>query len=181
MASTQARPGRRRAHRWRSLATLVVPVLLLVAGCVALVLWLSGSSQEPSASERVQRCKTEHEVDDVAVSTAPEQVLERCAWPPPGDDPDGYHEIAVSIKERLQGGEGVVAYTFAAPCERLAYLLSDGSALREADAGQVVNGRTGGPVELTPELLELVPELSPGTLAVLTSRAQPVVDVACIA
>jgi hypothetical protein len=36
-------------------------------------------------------------------------------------------------------------------------------------------------VELTAELLELVPELSPGTLAVLTTPAQPVVDVACVA
>jgi hypothetical protein len=179
MPSTQARPGRRRAHRWRSLAVLVLPVLLLVAGGVALVLWLSGRSQEPSAAERVQQCQTEHEVDDAPMAAVEDQVLERCAWPAPGDNPDGYHEIAVTIRE-LEGDEPLVAYTFAAPCERLSYELSGGPAAREVDAGQVVDGRTGGPVKLTSELLELVPELSPGTLAVLTSPGQPVVDVACV-
>lgn len=181
MPSTQGRHGRGRAHRWRSLALLVVPVVLLAAAGVALVLWLLRGSDEPSASARVERCQDEHEVDDEPLAAAEDQVLRRCAWPAPGDAADGYHEIAVTIRGRLDGSEPLVAYTFAAPCERLTYELSDGSSPREVDAGQVVDAKTGGPVELTPKVLELVPELSPGTLAVLTTPAQPVVDVACSA
>lgn len=87
----------------------------------------------------------------------------------------------MTVRARIDGVEPLVAYTFAAPCERLTYELSGGSPPRGVDAGQVVDGQTGGAVELTPEILELVPELSPRTLAVLTTPAQPVVDVACAA
>jgi len=58
--------------------------------------------------------------------------------------------------------------------------LAGGSGPTRVDAGQVVDAATGGPVDLTPELLEVVPELSPGTLVVLTIARRRLVDVSCV-
>lgn len=159
---------------------LVVTTLVLVGGGVATLLWWSSREQAPSSSDRVQECEAGHEVGDVPLTISGDQVLGRCAWPAPGLDPDGYHEIAVTVREHQDGDSRLVAYTFVGPCERLSYRLADGPQ-REVDAGQVVDGASGGPVTLTPELLAMVPELSPGTLAVLTTSDEPVTAIQCVA
>ena len=179
MSTARARPGRRRALSWRR---FVPPVLggLLVLGVAATLWWWLGPRPEPTAAERVSACQRAHGIQQRALTSAPVQVLRRCAWPAPGDEADGYHEIAVSVSEHeVDGSQDRVAYTIASPCARLAYELN-GVGPAQVDTGQVVDGATGGPVDLTPELLEVVPELSPGTLVVLTTGGSRLVGVACV-
>lgn len=159
---------------------LVVIALVLVGGGVALVLWWVDSNESPSSAERLQECEAEHLVGEDPLRRPGDQVLGRCSWPAPGPDPDGYHEIAVTLREHHDVDKRLVAYTFVGPCQRLGYRLGDGPR-QDVTAGQVIDGRSGGPVTLTPELLALVPELSPGTLAVLTTPDEPVTDVHCLA
>ena len=159
------------------------PVLggLLLLGVAGALWWWLGPQPEPTAGERISACRRAHEITQQTLTEAPEQVLRRCAWPAPGDDADGYHEIAVTVTEhQLDGGADQIAYTIASPCSRLAYELAGGSGPTRVDAGQVVDAATGGPVDLTPELLEVVPELSPGTLVVLTIARRRLVDVSCV-
>jgi hypothetical protein len=183
MSAAAPPPGRRRAGgRGRRLVwplALVAVALLLVAGVVALLLWWLSPDDEPTADERLADCRSEHEVEEQAVVESGEQVLRRCAWPPPpGVGGDGYHELELTVLEQEDGP--LVAYTVTGPCERLAYRLGDAADEHEASAGQVVDGGSGGAVELTPEVLDVVPELSPRTLAVVTTDAQPVTEVRCV-
>jgi len=177
-AAERARPGRRRARTWRR---FVPPVLggLLVLGVGGGLWWWLGPEEEPTPAQRIGACQRDHGIQRQSLTEAPEQVLRRCAWPAPGDEADGYHEIAVSVTEPQVDGNRV-AYTITSPCTQLAYELAGRGRRIRADPGQVVEGATGGPVFLTPELLEVVPELSPGTLVVLTTGGRRLVDVACV-
>jgi len=178
MFAARARPGKRRARTWRR---LVPPVLggLLVLGVAGVLWWLLGPEEEPTAAERVASCQLRHGIQQPPLTAAPEQVLRRCAWPAPGAEADGYHEITVTVTEPEVDGERV-AYTIVSPCAALAYELTGVAGPIRVEPGQVVDGATGGPVNLTSELLEVVPELSPGTLVVLTNGARRLVDVACV-
>jgi hypothetical protein len=177
MSAARARPGKRRARTWRR---LVPPVLggLLVLGVAGALWWWLGPEEEPTAAERVASCQRHHGLRQLPLTEAPEQVLRRCAWPAPGDYADGYHEITVTVTEPEIDGDRV-AYTIVSPCAQLAYELAGAAGPTWVESGQVVDGATGGPVNLTSELLEVVPELSPGTLVVLTTGGRRLVDVAC--